>query len=450
MKNPCLFLFICIFVSVFFAEDGPVYHVPIHGTIDMGLPHYIQRVVNEAEENNANVIIFDIDTFGGRVDAATQIKDIILDSKVTTIAFINKRAISAGALIALSCDSIFMTPGASIGAATAVDLQGNKASEKVISYMREEMASTAEANNRSRGIATAMVDEELSIDFLLNMQGDTLTVKDVEGFAEGKLITLSTQLAVQLGIAGGEFERIEDVLKYLGLENVEQKNTKESWSEKLVRFLTNPVVAPLFMSLGMLGLFMEIKSPGFGIPGIIGLTCLALFFGSHFLVGLADMTEVIFLLAGIALILMEILVVPGFGVVGISGIIMVFYSFFKMLIGVYPSPADYYFAYMGLSVGIITSVIMAVIFYKTFPHTELYQKLIPFTPQKSGEGFTISKGYDMLIGEMGKTVTDLRPSGKVEIIGKYYQAMSHGDYIESNEDIIVDGVDENQILVKKV
>ena len=450
MKNSSLFLFICIFASVLFAEDGPAYHVPIHGTIDMGLPHYIQRVVNEAEENNANVIIFDIDTFGGRVDAATQIKDIILDSKVTTIAFVNKRAISAGALIALSCDSIFMTPGASIGAATAVDLQGNKASEKVISYMREEMASTAEANNRSRSVATAMVDEELSIDFLLNMQGDTLTAKDVEGFAEGKLITLSTQLAVQLGIAGGEFERIEDVLKYLGLENVEQKNTEESWSEKLVRFLTNPVVAPLFMSLGMLGLFMEIKSPGFGIPGIVGLTCLALFFGSHFLVGLADMTEVIFLLAGIALILMEILVVPGFGVVGLSGIIMVFYSFFKMLIGVYPSPADYYFAYMGLSVGIITSVIMAVIFYKTFPHTELYQKLIPFSPQKSAEGFTISKGYDMLIGEKGKTVTDLRPSGKVEIIGKYYQAMSHGDYIENNEDIIVDGVDENQILVKKV
>ena len=443
-------MFICIFTSVLFAEEGPVYHVPIHGTIDMGLPHYIQRVVNEAEENNANVIIFDIDTFGGRVDAATQIKDIILDSKVTTIAFVNKRAISAGALIALSCDSIFMTPGASIGAATAVDLQGNKASEKVISYMREEMASTAEANNRSRSVATAMVDEELSIDFLLNMQGDTLTAKDVEGFAEGKLITLSTQLAVQLGIAGAEFERIEDVLKYLGLENVEQKDTEESWSEKLVRFLTNPVVAPLFMSLGMLGLFMEIKSPGFGIPGIVGLTCLALFFGSHFLVGLADMTEVIFLLTGIALIIIEILVVPGFGVVGISGIIMVFYSFFKMLIGVYPSPADYYFAYMGLSVGIITSVIMAVIFYKTFPHTELYQKLIPFAPQKSAEGFTISKGYDMLIGEKGKTVTDLRPSGKVEIIGKYYQAMSHGDYIENNEDIIVDGVDENQILVKKV
>jgi len=449
VKISCLFLFSCIFASVLFSEDGPVYHVPIHGTIDMGLPHYIQRVVDEAEENDASAIIFDIDTFGGRVDAATQIKDIILDSKVTTIAFINKRAISAGALISLSCDSIFMTPGASIGAATAVDLQGNKASEKVISYMREEMASTAEANNRSRDVATAMVDEELSIDFLLNTEGDTLTASDVEGFAEGKLITLSTQLAVQLGISSGEFESIEEVLKYLGLGDAEQKESKESWSEKLVRFLTNPVVAPLFMSLGMLGLFMEIKSPGFGIPGMVGLICLALFFGSHFLVGLADMTEVIFLFAGIALILLEVLVIPGFGVVGISGIVLVFYAFFKMLIGVYPSPEDYYFAYLGLSVGIFTSIIAGVIFYKTFPNTELYQRLIPFTPQKSEEGFTISKGYDSLIGENGKAVTDLRPSGKVVLSGKYYQAMSHGDYIENGSDIVVDGVDENQILVKK-
>jgi len=450
VKISSLILFTCIIIATLTAEDEMVYLVPIQGTIDMGLPHYIQRVVEEAEKIQANAVIFDIDTFGGRVDAATQIKDIILDSKVTTIAFINKRAISAGALISLSCDSIFMTPGASIGAATAVDLQGEKASEKVISYMREEMASTAEANNRPRDIATAMVDEDLTIEFFLNMQGDTLTSKDVEGFAEGKLVTLSTQLAVQLGIASSELGTIEDVLKYLGLEDAEQKSTEESWSEKLVRFLTNPVVAPLFMSLGMLGLFMEIKSPGFGVPGTVGFICLALFFGSHFLVGLADMTEVLILLAGIALILMEILVIPGFGVVGISGIVVVFYSFYKMLIGTYPSPEDYYLAYMGLSVGIITSIIIAVIFYNTFPHTELYKKLIPFTPQKSEEGFTISKGYEKLVGENGKTTTDLRPSGKVEISGKYYQAMSHGDYIESGSKIVVDGVDENQLLVKKV
>ena len=129
MMQPNLFLFIMWLFSFIMADNQLVYHVPIQGTIDMGLPHYLQRVIDQAESEEAAAIIFDIDTFGGRVDAATQMKDIILDSKVTTVAFINKRAISAGALISLSCDSIFMPPGASIGAATAVDLQGNKASE---------------------------------------------------------------------------------------------------------------------------------------------------------------------------------------------------------------------------------------------------------------------------------------------------------------------------------
>jgi membrane-bound serine protease (ClpP class) len=424
--------------------------VPIQGTIDMGLPHYIQRVVNEAEDNNANSIIFDIDTFGGRIDAATEIKDIILDSKITTIAFINKRAISAGALISLSCDSIFMTSGASIGAATAVDLKGNKASEKVISYMREEMASTAEANNRPREIATAMVDEELSIPYYKNIYGDTLTNKEVEGFGEGKLITLSTNLAVQLGIADKKLDSFEKLLIYLNLEKSKTIKMSESWSEMLVRFLTNPIVSPLFMSLGMLGLFMEIKSPGFGVPGVLGLTCLSLFFGSHLLVGLADTTELLILFAGILLILLEILVIPGFGISGISGICLIFYSFFKMLIGTYPTFEDYQFAYWGLSVGIITSFIIAVIIYNTFPKTELYKKLIPFTPQKSSEGFTISKGFEKMVGQKGTVITDLRPSGKVEILGITYQALSHGDYIGKNENILVDGIDENQLLVKKV
>ena len=436
--------------SLIMADNQLVYHVPIQGTIDMGLPHYLQRVIDEAEFEEAAAIIFDIDTFGGRVDAATQMKDIILDSKVTTVAFINKRAISAGALISLSCDSIFMTPGASIGAATAVDLQGNKASEKIISYMREEMASTAEANNRFRDVASAMVDEELSISFIINSRGDTLTSKDVEGFSEGKLVTLSTNLALLLEIADKQLNTIDDVLNHMNLQNAIKVEIKESWSEILVRFLTNPTVAPLFMSLGILGLFFEIKSPGFGVPGILGLACLALFFGSHLLVGLADMTEFIILFSGIILILLEILVIPGFGIAGISGIILCFYAFFKMLIGAYPSPEDYQAAYMGLSMGILTAVIAAVILYKTIPKTELYKRLIPFTPQKSEEGFTISRGYETLIGETGKTTTDLRPSGKVKIQGKIYQAFSHGDYIDKDEEILVDSIDENQLLVKKV
>ena len=439
-----------IFVNALTAEENLVFHVPIQGTIDMGLPHYIERVVKAAESASADAIIFDIDTFGGRVDAATQIKDAIMDSKVMTVAYINKRAISAGALISLSCDSIFMTPGASIGAATAVDLKGEKASEKVISYMREEMASTAEANHRSRDVASAMVDEELGISYFISHTGDTLTSKDIDGFYEGKLVTLSTHLALQTGMADKEIKDFTGLLKHLDMENHVIIEESESWSEALVRFLTNPMVSPLFMSLGMLGLFMEIKSPGFGVPGALGLLFLSLFFGSHLLVGLADMTELILLFTGIILLFLELIVIPGFGVVGLSGIALVLFSMYKMLLGSYPSPEEYRYAYMGLSLGVLTAFISAFILYRTLPHTELYKRLIPFTPQKSDEGFTISKGYEILRGEKGVSITDLRPSGKIELGGKVYQAMSHGDYIEKSEYVIVDGVDKNQLLVKKV
>ena len=177
-----------------------VYRVPINGVIDLGLPPFIERALEEAEANNAKVVIFDINTFGGRVDAATQIKDAILGSKVQTIAFINRRAISAGALISLSCEKIYMTGGGLIGAATAVDMSGKKGSEKVISFMREEMASTAEKRGRSKEIARGMVDEELNFTHLI-IDGDSVKVTDIEGRKEGKLISLTTDQALKYHIA---------------------------------------------------------------------------------------------------------------------------------------------------------------------------------------------------------------------------------------------------------
>jgi len=195
-----------LFISTLFAApDSLVYRVPIEGTIDLGLPPFIERSLKTAAEEGAVAVIFDIDTFGGRVDAATQIKDAILDSPILTVAFINRRAISAGALISFSCDKIYMTSGGTIGAATAVDMQGNKGSEKVISYMREEMASTAESTGRNLDIAKGMVDEELSFTHL-EIDGVSVEVTDLEGRKEGKLITLTTELAKKYKIADGDAE----------------------------------------------------------------------------------------------------------------------------------------------------------------------------------------------------------------------------------------------------
>ena len=241
------FIYFCILFNI--SHANKVYHIPISGTIDLGLPPFIERSIQEAENDSASAIVFEINTFGGRVDAATQIKDAILDSKVPTIAFINKRAISAGALISLSCEKIYMTGGATIGATTAVDMQGNKASEKVISYMREEMASTAEKRGRNKIIARGMVDEELEfpsktvnefvksdneIDtiktkiYYLTFDSDTVIVNDIEGRKQGNLITLTTVQALKYNIADASIDNFDDVLDSLGLSTLSVKKTKEN------------------------------------------------------------------------------------------------------------------------------------------------------------------------------------------------------------------------------
>ena len=431
------------------SEDSNVTLIPISGDIDMGLPYYIERGIEIAEEDSSKLIIFEIDTFGGRIDAATKIKDLILETEISTVAFINRRAISAGALISLSCDRIVMTSGGTIGAATAVNAQGEKASEKVISYMREEMASTAEANGKSRRIAEAMVDENIQIDYMVDINQDTIKSDLIKGFEKGKLITLSTINSIKLGIADKELETIKDIIISEGIDNYNLTKIHETWVEKLVRFLTNPNVAPLLMSLGMLGLFFEIKSPGFGVPGAIGLLSLGLFFGAHLLVGLADFSELIILILGFIFILVEIIVIPGFGIFGIAGISMIIYSLYSMLIGNYPTPDEIALAYRSLIIMMFTTMILSVIIFKIIVKSDFYKTLVPLESQFKEDGYTISKDLNKMIGCEGIAITDLRPSGKITIESHTYQAMSKGDYIEKDSKIIIINTDENQLIVKK-
>ena len=439
--------FIYFLISTVFSSEQTVFIIPINGDIDMGLPYVVNRGIDQAENNDAKLIIFDIDTFGGRVDAATKIKDSILGTKIPTVAFINRRAISAGALISLSCDSIYMTSGATIGAATAVDLQGNKGSEKVISYMREEMASTAEANGKSREIAAMMVDESLELDFYVTSFGDTLNSTDIEGFKVDKLVTLTTKDALKLGFANETFENIESLIDYLGFDNSQTKKITSTWSEELVRFLTNPTVAPLLMSLGFLGLLFEVKSPGLGFPGIAGIIFLTLFFGSHFLVGLADIIEIILLFFGILLVILEILIIPGFGIAGITGGGLILWSIFYMLLGEYPSAQDYSDAYFGLSIATIGAIAAGILLFKIITESKYYSQIIEFKPQRKQDGYSISKGFEKFVGKSGISTTDLRPSGKINIDNQIFQAISTGDYINKNSKIIVLRIDENQMVV---
>jgi membrane-bound serine protease (ClpP class) len=372
--------------SLLFSSEEPkslIYIVPINDVIDLGIPSLVTRAVSEAEQKNADLIIFDIDTFGGRVDAATQIKDAISSSSIPTIAFINRRAISAGSLISLSCNKIYMTEGATIGATSVVDMSGNKQSEKSQSYMREEMAATAERVGKNPNIARGMVDEELSFEFLV-VNGDTLKVDDIEGRKEGKLITLTTDLAIKYGIADGISESIEEILLLESIENYEITMIKENWSENLVRLLTNPTVSSLLMTFGTIGIIAELYSAGWGIGGTIGAICLVLALGAGYISKLATSSDLLIVVAGLLLLLIEAFFVAGFGIIGLLGVAILFYGFYLLLIP--DIPLDYdtqQQAIDGFGWGVFIGIIGLIYLIRVILRSELFNKLVSLDSNKS-------------------------------------------------------------------
>jgi len=440
-----------LLITTAFAKSGDiVYRVPIEGTIDLGLPPFIERVLKDAAADDAKAVIFDIDTFGGRVDAATQIKDAILDSPIETIAFINRRAISAGALISMSCDKIYMTSGGTIGAATAVDMQGQKGSEKVISYMREEMASTAESTGRNVEIAKGMVDEELSFTHL-DIDGVEIEVTDLEGRKEGKLITLTTELAKKYKIADGEIETLELLLDKLSLSEAEVKNTKTNWSEAIVRFLTNPIVSSLLMTFGFLGILFELQQPGWGVSGTIGAVCLVLALGAGYIAQLASATDLLIIFLGVILLLIEMIVIPGFGIAGIGGIILVVFGLYRLLLPDVPVGEEVSeMAMTGLTIGIIGGIIGIILLFKLMTRTKFWKKLATPDVQDHKRGYDTSLGLEEMVGEIGVSESDLRPSGWANFKDKRIFVVSEGTFIEEDEKIEIIKVDGNRVVVRQI
>ena len=464
-----IIFYFCIAFGISLANT--VYHIPIEGTIDLGLPPFIERSIAEAEENNAKAIIFEVNTFGGRVDAATQIKDAILDSKVPTVAFINKRAISAGALISLSCEKVFMAGGATIGATTAVDMQGNKASEKVISYMREEMAATAEKRGRDKYIARGMVDEELEfpnkvmkefindgevIDtiktkvYYLVINGDTVTVDDIEGRKQGNLITLTTEQSLKYKIADASIENFEAVLDTLGFSNLVVNKTTENWSENFVRFLTNPVVASLLTTFGFLGILFELQSPGWGIPGSIGLICLILSLSASYIAELATMSDLLVVLMGMLFLMLEAFVFPGFGLAGVAGIVFILWGLYLLLLPDVPVGEEVLSqASNGLIIGIIGGLVGLVLLFRAMTKTKFWRDLTSPDIQKKEDGYVASFGWEKLVGEEALTETDLHPSGWINVGKERVFALSEGNFIDKNEKVVILSVDGNRVVVRK-
>lgn len=426
-----------------------VYILEVKGTIDMGLAYFFERQIPQLNQSGGDAIILDIDTFGGRVDAATMMKNALLNSDIKTIAFINTKAISAGSLISLACDTIVMRSGATMGATTVVDGQSQKAGEKAQSYMREEMASTAESKNRNPDIAMAMVDETLDIDTLVTSDGDTLYLDDIEGAAGDKLVTLRTSTALKYGMADYQMNSMDDVLDHFGYSNADVLLVKPTWSEIIVRFLTDPVVSSLLMTIGFLGLIFEIQSPGWGVPGSVGLLALFLFFSTSLIANLASMMELLFMIGGIILLGIEAFIIPGFGVVGIFGIILMIYAMFTMLLPEAPSPADVNSAMWGLTIAIIGGLVGFGLMIKRMLKSKAWQKISLKTTETQADGYSGSLGLDQFVGKNGKALTMLRPSGTAIIDGKRMDVVTTGDFIEKDVEITIIRIDGNRVIVEK-
>jgi membrane-bound serine protease (ClpP class) len=385
------------------AGPGPsaVFRVPVTGVIELGLAPFIERSLEEAAESDATVVILDIDTPGGRVDAAQQIVDAIKASEVPVHAFVNRRAFSAGAMIALATQAIHMVPGAVIGAATPVTGEGQKAPEKIVSAMRSEMRALAESRGLDPRVAEAMVDEDIAIDGVVEA---------------GKLLTLTTEEAARLNYAT-PVESWDALLVALDAQNGEVHQMHTNWAESLVRFLTHPAVAPLLLSLGMLGMIIEIKTPSFGLAGAAGLTMLALFFGSRYLVGLAGMEEFLLLGGGLILLAVEAFVIPGFGIAGIIGLLALGSSLFLAMMPAHFTSADVGTAAAVISVAGIVVVVMAWALLRQLPRSGRFAKsgLLLSDSTARETGYTSANVRPELVGASGIAVTDLRPSGVARV-----------------------------------
>ncbi len=437
MKTSLKFIIIILFLVSSSLAQQKVYVAFIEGDIDLGLAPYVSRVVSDAENAGADAIIFKINTFGGRVDAATQIKDAIIGTDLLTIAFINNRAISAGALIAISCDKIVMVPGSSIGAATVVDQTGEKQSEKYQSYMRSEMRSTAERNGRRTDIAQGMVDETFTIEGLVDST---------------QLVTLTANESYKYGIADTLLENMDEVLRYFDLAGAKSVVERSNWAEDVVRFLNNPIISSILIMIGFFGLFAEIKSPGWGVPGTAGVLALALFFGSSYILQLASIVEILMFLVGLGLILLEVFAIPGFGIAGIGGILLIIASLFLALVGADPflDMRAVSMAIIQLTVALVLSIILIIVLAKFLPRTNMFKKFVLSVEEKSEEGFVSHSTSEELVGKTGKALTDLRPSGTAEIDGKRVDVVTDSEFIEKGSSIEVVEVEGIRVVVKEI
>lgn len=472
-----------------------VYVINIRNEIGNGLRVYIDNGIQQASDAEADAIIFDVHTPGGAVGAARDIIDAIQRTEIPTIAYVNTEAISAGAMISLSCDQIVMRYGGAIGDSAPVSLQGEELSEKVVSYIRGKIRATAERQGRNPDIAAAMVDKRLYLVRL--MDGEIITLREEEyierkelgeameiiaaGGAEGELLTLTAEEALEYNLADAEADTVEDLLalyqiveidgerkalttdaiaqQQIGfgnasvqviksLKNATQETVLVTVADRFVFFITSPLISATLLGLGTLGLFVEIRTPGFGIPGIAGLTCLGLFFWGHRLLNISADYAALAFVVGVGLLLLELFVIPGFGIAGIGGVALMLGSVFFVFRNAYELET----AFFGMSFAIILAFALAIALSYVLPKTRTWNHLVLNAAMDSGSGFHSAprEDFQAYVGKTGVALTPLRPAGTVLVDDKRLDVVTVGDFILRDTPVKVNSVEGSKIFVEAI
>lgn len=483
-----ILLFIFLFVSFLypvFAEPANVFIIPIKGDIDRALTVFIRRSLAKAEESGAETIVFEINTFGGLVESALQITTLIGSAEAETVAYIpaipesTGVSWSAGALISFSCDKIFMAPGTSMGAAAPV-YQGTDgmqaAEEKTVSAVRAQIAALAEKNGYPKPATLAMVDSdiklsEVEINGILHLAAEDeieLLKEETEISGgifkkgrvisdKGKLLTLTSNEMLKYGISSGAPENRTALYEMLGLENPAEIEAESSTPDRLITLITGSALTTILIMLGLGALYMEITSPGFGIPGTLAIIVFTVIFVSNGMLGYVGSLEILLFIAGIILLVVEIFLIPGFGAAGISGILLIGVSLLlsqqAFVIPEFEWQIDLLKRnLLTVGTGIFGSIILIFAAMLLFPRIGIFNRLILNASQQQDQGYSAQRPEtaSAMIGRQGTAKTPLRPSGKAVFDGESLVVETDGGFIESGRTVEIIKADSNRYIVKEV
>lgn len=413
---------------------GLVLVIPVKDDIDSGLSFFIQRMIRRAERDQVKALVLEINSNGGLVNAAQEIKDALLACKVPTVAYIKGRALSAAALIAISCQKIAMEPGTEMGAATPIMLLGPQvqaAEPKFVSAFRGEFESAAEMRRRPTALAGAMVDKDH---------------ETIPGLVKrGEILTLTAETANSHGFCDVIASSLDYALLRLKIKPDPLERVEPTSGEVLARWLTNPNVSVMLFTIGVWSLILEFMVFGWGLLGWFGLVCLGLFFGGHFFAYLAGMEALLLFSAGMVLLFIEIFVTPGFGLIGVLGILAVCGSVILVFGGIYT-------AVFAVAKIFAMSLGMLMVLYVLGPKVGLFDRLVLKKQLTTEDGFVAvdMDRYSHLLKLEGITLSPCRPSGFVRFGNERIEVVSDGEFIERNKRVTAISVEGSKVVVREL